>query len=54
MEKKGDILEKGEELVKISNFSIEPFTRTFKSKMCRSCKLNFVLDEEILIMKCCS
>ncbi|CAD8052977.1 unnamed protein product [Paramecium primaurelia] len=54
MEKKGDILEKGEELVKISNFSIEPFTRTFKSKMCRSCNQNFVLDEEILIMKCCS
>ncbi|CAK74049.1 unnamed protein product (macronuclear) [Paramecium tetraurelia] len=53
MENYGEVLEKGEELVKISNFSIEPFAKTFDKKMCQSCKKNFILDEEILIMKCC-
>ncbi|CAD8189546.1 unnamed protein product [Paramecium octaurelia] len=53
MEKHGEIIVKGEELVKISNFSIEPFAKTFEKTKCQSCNINFNLDEEILIMKCC-
>ncbi|CAD8085337.1 unnamed protein product [Paramecium sonneborni] len=53
IEQYGYILQKGDELVKAANLSIEPFTKVFQQKICRFCQQSFKLDEEIVIMKCC-